>query len=264
MVNRKTIMRSNIVLALAAGIFSSASHAGADEMKNPFKGPYLGIDGGYATSSPTFESSPYTVNIAGEDIPLPGRSDDFDLSGFQGGAHIGYNFVTRHNFMLGIEGDVTFLGLKDTVESPVVQILSVPGAEPFDMSHRSELELEWQSTVRLRAGYVADRTLFYGTAGVAFMGLDWREQATSVNINGGGTVEVQNHHERDVVVGMAIGAGVEHAITRHLSIGADYLYENFGDSKSLPFGHGTAGQTGDLDDLDVHKISLRLTYRFGH
>ncbi len=263
MLPRTMSLTSGLILTLAICTALSSRTAVADEASELFKGPYLGLDGGYLTSSPTFESAPYTVDVLAETVPFPGRNDSFDLNGFQGGVHAGYNYVTQRNFLLGIEADLTYIGADDTSEMPVTQVIS-PGGEPFDISHRSKLELEWQSTIRLRTGYVADKTLFYGTAGIAFAGLDWKERTTLVDINGAGGTITRNHHDRDIAVGYAVGLGVEHAFTDRLTVGASYLYENFGDSISLPFGHSAPAQSGQLDDLDIHRLSLRLTYQFGN
>ncbi len=263
MLPQQTFLSSKLTLMCLSFAVLYGCSANAEEVSSPFKGPYLGLEGGYATSSPTFESDPYSIDIGGETVPIPGRNDELDLNGFQGGIHAGYNFINQSNFMIGVEADLTYLGLEDTTQIPVTRIDSVPGTEPFDVSYRSELELEWQSTVRLRTGYVANKTLFYGTAGIAFAGLDWEEQATIIDVNGAGGTIVRNHSDRDILIGYALGTGVQHAITPKLSIGASYLYENFGDSDSLPFGHTAPAQRGSIDDLDIHKISLRLTYKFG-
>ena len=121
---------------------------------------------GISWSGANFTSAPYIANLELENVPVSGRNDKFDLDGALIGLHSGYNIVTRGNVLFGIEGDWTHLGNKDTViGNELVQV----NGEDFLFDHRSTLELEWQGTIRGRLGYVSGNTLFFGTAGVAFL-----------------------------------------------------------------------------------------------
>src|SRR5580700_3233265 len=72
-------------------------------------------------------------------------------SGFAGGVQGGYNWQTGQ-FVLGGEADIQLSGASDTFA-------------PWKFSN------PWFGTLRGRAGYAISNFLFYGTAGVAFGGL---------------------------------------------------------------------------------------------
>lgn len=73
---------------------------------------------------------------------------------------LGYNYDAGGGFILGVEGD---LGLMDlTADDKVV----------YDGHIYKTHFGPWWGTLRGRAGYAFDRTLIYGTGGVAFMGVD--------------------------------------------------------------------------------------------
>ena len=52
-------------------------------------------------------------------------------------------------------------------------------------------------------------------------------------------------------------------MSQNVILGADYLYENFGSYGGVPFGHSDPAQQGRIDDLDVHKVRVRLSIKLG-
>lgn len=229
---------------------------------SPFAGTYFGAHVGYGTSDTRFRSDPYIFEIVGvdNDIPASGRNDKFNFDGAIGGVHGGLNSVTPGNVLFGIETDWTYLGLDDTV---VGGESFTHDADGYVLQHRSELELEWQSTIRGRLGFITGNTLFFATAGIAFLSLDWKETDTATT---GGTTVINNYSDSELLIGAAVGGGVEVAIQPNIIIGADYLYENFGSPDDVPFGHGDGSsvvQAGKLSTLDVHKVRARITFKFG-
>lgn len=243
----------------AALILSGANNATAQDAPSPFAGTYIGVHAGHAGADANFTGAPYIANLPLEDVPVSGRNDAFDLDGALFGVHGGHNIVRRGKILFGIEGDWSRLDNKDTVTGgETVQV----NGEDFVFDHVSTLDLNWQATLRARLGYVAGRTLFFGTIGVAFLDMDWSETATAFDDDANETY-VQNHRGGDTLTGLALGGGIEFAVRENVFIGADYIYENFGSSGGLPFGHSTPAQIGRIDDLDVHKIRLRLSIKLG-
>lgn len=243
----------------AALIISGAHTAAAQDTASPFAGTYIGVHVGHAGADANFTGAPYIANLPNEDVAVSGRNDNFDLDGGLIGVHGGYNAVRRGKFLFGFEGDWSHLDNKDTVTGGETVIIS---GEDFVFDHVSTLDLNWQATLRARLGYIAGRTLFFGTIGVALLDLDWSETATAFDDDAGETY-VQNHRGSDTLTGLALGGGIEFAVRENVFIGADYLYENFGSSGGLPFGHSTPPQIGKVDDLDVHKVRLRLSIKLG-
>lgn len=250
---------------------SAATPAEAQSAGNPFTGAYLGGHAGYAaTGSTTFTGDAYTITGLPSDpteiVPVPGRRDEFEMDGALGGAHTGYNFVTPGNFLFGVEGDWTWLGADDSVNFNSGRV-EIGGGDGVIFQHRSDIELEWQATIRGRLGFLAGNTLFFATGGVAFLETDWSETATVTDCGqvcaAGDPVFTRLHSDSETLIGGVVGGGFEMAISPTVIIGADYLYENFGERDSLPFGHTDPGQQGELDDLEIHKVRVRISFELG-
>ena len=77
--------------------------------------------------------------------------------GFLGGLYAGYNFDVGNNFILGVDGDITYNNLKDNYS-----------ATDGDIAGDLESKLRWSGAVRARAGVAFDRFMPYIAGGVAF------------------------------------------------------------------------------------------------
>lgn len=119
----------------------------------------------------------------------------------------GYNYDAGGGLILGIEGD---LGLMD---------VSADDKVVYDGHIYKSHFGPWWGTLRGRAGYTIDNTLFYGTAGFAFMGVD------EVSIGNTPGETATNTSSR---AGWVLGAGVEHAFTQTMSLKLEYLHMGFG------------------------------------
>lgn len=233
----------------------SAATPAAAQGASPFLGPYIGAHTGYFTGDATFSSAPYAIVTPRTGTALA-RNDSFDFDGLLAGIHAGINVPMGTNFIAGLEGDLMNLGDDDSVSFNS----GVIGADGLSFQYRSELEFDWQGTIRGRIGFVAGNLLFFGTAGVAFLNADWSESASkSLSF---GTPITFSHSKSDTLVGGVVGAGIEVAVTPTIIVGSDYLYENFESFNSVP--HGVeAGQTGKIGDIDVHKVRVRVSIKFG-
>jgi outer membrane immunogenic protein len=157
------------------------------------------------------------------DIEYAGWRWDDDLdNGALFGGHIGYNLQTSGNLVLGIEAD-----------------LSGSSADAMD----------YLGSVRGRLGLAVDNTLFYTTAGVAYLGWDDDD-------NFGWNAD-------DSSVGWVAGLGVEHKLSNNLSVGLEGLYYSFSEDADVYNGVGRL-VASDVDvDRDIFAIRGRLTYHFG-
>jgi len=133
-------------------------------------------------------------------------------TGFVGGLQAGYNWQFSPNWVFGLEADITGTDMND----------SIAGVH----SH-----IDYLGTVRARLGYAVDRTLFYGTGGVAF------------NRNA-----VAGVHDSDT--GYTLGLGIEWAFGPNWSAKVEYAYYNFDNNVTL-------GGT------DISTVKFGLNYRFG-
>ena len=140
-------------------------------------------------------------------------ADSFDVSGFIGGAHAGYN-VQFGTFVLGIEGDVDFSGADGDNDFRAEGDVTTVGSLSLDVS--------WQASLRARAGVAMDRFLIYGTGGVAFADADLEFQGTQDG-------DAFDFSDSQSFVGWTIGLGAEYAFTDNLLGRLEVRYTDFGD-----------------------------------
>jgi outer membrane immunogenic protein len=177
------------------------------------------------------------------------------------GAHGGINFLLGTNIIGGFEGGLSNLDEQDSVFASGT-ILSLVTNDGFSFTRRSVLDFDWQGTIRGRLGFVNGSTLFFATGGVAFLNLDWSETTFLQRSSGFGPSSALSHSDSETLVGGAVGGGFETAITPTIFFGADYLYENFGSWNSVPHGFINV-QSGKIDDIDIHKVRVRITVKLG-
>lgn len=135
-----------------------------------------------------------------------------DPEGALGALTLGYNYQLPSGLTVGIEGD---LGLMD---------LSASDKVVYDGHVMKSAYGPWWGTIRGRLGVAAGRTLFYGTGGAAFMDID------EVSI---GNTPGETALNEDFRSGWVIGAGIEHALGRHMTVKLEYLHMDFGKLEGL-------------------------------
>jgi outer membrane immunogenic protein len=177
--------------------------ASADEPAEPLRPPiwqglYFGLSAGYGW---------------GNSEHFYDRNDNHgtaqqNLDGWLGGITVGYNYLLSPNLLIGVEGDLGFMDLG--ADDKVI----------FD-GHvwKSQFGGLW-GTVRARAGFLwGDRTLIYGTGGVAFM---------QVDEVGYGDADGQTAWNTDFRTGWVVGGGIEYAISPKMTTKIEYLHMDFG------------------------------------
>lgn len=140
-----------------------------------------------------------------------GDGDTVRMSGGALGLHVGYN-AQFGSWVWGLEADGTWSGAEG----------SRIWAGPVTVDAYSD----WHSSLRLRAGYAVGGTLFYVTGGLAFANLDVGAANSLVGVR-----------SSDVLVGYAVGGGIEMKLTSTLSGRIEALHYGFGD-QSLEFPGG--------------------------
>ncbi len=228
------------LLALATVMTSiAAASAGAADLAPPpppapeirpsvtdWTGPYIGGVLGGICMDGTYDRS-----------TSGGASSDPDLRGcgLQGGVMAGFNYQFN-NIVVGLEGDFV-----------------AGGKTGKNISMQDALYVNWMSTLRPRAGFVAnDNTLLYVTGGVAWLKAKWKD-------TGVGESKTNLH------TGYVVGGGIEHAVTTNIHVRAEYLYANFNE-KDYTFNCATCGAGGgagtvtgstDLGDVHTFRIGVR-------
>ncbi|HEX5279322.1 MAG TPA: outer membrane beta-barrel protein [Micropepsaceae bacterium] len=158
--------------------------------------------------------------------------------GIIGGLEAGYNWQVSQ-IVLGIEGDVSVSSLKQSANGTSL------GATTPTFSSR----LNTLSTIRGRLGWAFDRTLLYGTGGVAFANLKDQliDPAFPFTDRTGSSV-----------TGWTAGLGVEYAFTDHWTAKAEYLHVGFSQRAATT---NVAGYIFDYRDrLDIGRVGIN--YKF--
>ena len=159
-------------------------------------------------------------------VPAPYANN---RTGFIGGAQIGYNYQMGQ-FVMGAEAD--FMG--STARQTSSANLLVPNflqRGTATETSSSNIQQSWLGTVRLRAGYAADRVLLYVTGGLAYGNVDYT--LTTREVQGNGDTLYFAGQRSQTKAGYTFGAGVEYAITNNWIIRGEYLYYNLGSVSAL-------------------------------
>ena len=134
-----------------------------------------------------------------------------DVDGFLGGVQLGYNWQLSRNWVFGVEADIS----------------------GTDINNAVPVHIDYLGTLRARVGYTWDRTMLYGTGGLA-----WNRSS------------VAGLHDTDT--GYALGLGIEWAFAPNWSTKVEYMYYAFDNTSVIP------------TDLDISTVKVGLNYRFGY
>ena len=229
--------------ALAADIAVKAPPAQPASVYN-WTGFYIGANAGYGWSDPTVSYTPNDINAflstcgnqRGDGTCIPPAS--FNIAGAVAGGQIGYNWQLNSNWLVGLETDLDWSGIKGQ-SGPSNFILNSVGPSSFVANER----IDWFGTLRARVGFLPiSPLLVYGTGGVAYGGVKanaFMPNPVSVggggNTNGGfsytcsaGQINCFTGSSTQTLVGWTLGAGGEYMINNNLTLKVEYLYVNLG------------------------------------
>lgn len=246
-------------IAFAATLFSSVAFAAdvvVPEIIPVFSwtGAYVGLNVGFGGGKAKLSSD---RDYFGEG-PHTHYADtyDFHTSGFLGGVQAGYNYQIDQ-WVLGVEADFQGSGIKGEHSAWYVQ--TRPDDDPpysHEDGYRLGTKLDWYGTVRARAGVLAtDRFLVYATGGFAY----GRTKSFADFYESGYPDE--HYSVSKTKGGWTIGAGVEYAITDHLTWKTEYAYTDLGKTRfDDPFGYGDDAHIERK--FNFHSIKVGLNYKF--
>jgi outer membrane immunogenic protein len=225
---------------------------------NTWSGFYVGANGGYGWNADVRGGS--HVSSAADDGGTLGASPvtGFDQSGGFAGVQIGRNWQLNR-MVLGVEADIQWADIKGSRASHV----AADGTDVTgDASAKSELD--WFGTVRGRVGYTFDRALVYATAGLAYGGV---KETLSLKEGGtDGSTGVASASRSSTEVGVALGAGLEYALTPAWSLKGEYQYLDFRAFNlgvAVPAdGQGNSSSASMTGDHTYHTVRVGLNYHF--
>jgi outer membrane immunogenic protein len=244
------------LLSAALLVAATSVSANAADMSMPYKaapvaqsvynwtGFYLGgtAGGGLANSDHT---SP--------DFSLPDAK--FNEAFGTVGLTAGYNWQFGHT-VLGIEGDYNWASV-DKTKNLVL-------GDAFDGEFAStRFRMSEFATVRARAGLAFDRTLIYATAGAAFAHI--RNTTTAIDEEAGTSTASEDKWK----AGLAVGAGVEFALSQNWTLKGEYMLMQFQNSDA-EFLNATTGPTCGIANCrmnyseSVQVARIGVNYKFGN
>ena len=157
------------------------------------------------------------------------------------GGHLGYRHQYSNNFVVGLEGDASWIaGNRARASFPV------GGADALN-------RLRWDAGLRASLGYSFGRLLPYATGGVAFTAEDGCTSAP-------GGACVANSGYSNTRTGWTIGAGLAYALTDNWIANAEYRYADFGSKTYVTPGIG-GGIT--VSRIRSNTVLVGLSYKFG-
>lgn len=220
----RTAHKSAFASCATALVLIVAGAANAADFSEPYRAPppvpffswtgfYVGADLGYTWGRD------HTTEYVTASGAFTGFQWDYKANSFVGGLFAGGNYQIG-SFVLGAEADIEALRLKGGFFDP-------PGS--------GDTRLDWQGSFRGRAGYAVDKTLFYGTGGLAFADIShtYSNLITGISETTAG-----------IRTGWTAGGGVEFALTPQILARAEYRYTDFGTYRydSLTAFPGLTGQ----------------------
>jgi outer membrane immunogenic protein len=210
---------------LSTGAFAADIVSPAPEVVPVFSwtGAYVGLNVGYGGGKFKHE------------IIDPVLSFDASSNGFVGGVQVGYNYQIDQ-WVVGAEADF--------------QGASIKGETDVNIGTKLGTKLDWYGTVRARAGVLAtDRLLVYATGGLAYGHTKTFFETPVAGIS-----------ESKTKAGWTVGAGVEYAVTDHVSLKTEYAYTDLGKARVFD----SAGMFGPGLDRKVnfHTVKFGINYKF--
>jgi outer membrane immunogenic protein len=244
---------------ISAGVSSAALAADTDMQRkadmavkaqpapiSSWTGLYGGINAGAAFGNTTGTLSTFTTapgSNFGPAIAAGGTPRNLGAKhdGGFGGAQIGYNWQSD-SFVVGVETDIQGAAIGNT---STTTFAGGAGIVPSVSTGRDHIN--WFGTLRGRAGVTVDQVLFFGTAGLAYGGV----QSSATNIFTPAAAGVFTGTTNSTQVGWAAGAGVEWGFAPGWSVKGEYLHVDLGGS--------------NVTVVDrVTFPSASVTYRFNH
>jgi outer membrane immunogenic protein len=235
----KSLLLSAAVLFAMSSIPLQAADISMEPEAHDWSGFYIGAHAGYGGTD-------VNGKFDTDDIVSPDQSflDDgegpFDMNvdGLFGGVQAGINWQSG-SFVIGLEGDVSFVDWSNQIESDV------------DTDEVVSSETDFVATLRGRAGFALDNLLLFGTAGLAFTDSTFTadDNATTPGVDVG-SVDFND-------IGLALGGGAEYALDERWSVKAEGLYILFNDKKD------TDDLTSDSDPGDFAELDAAWMARIG-
>ena len=213
-------------------------------------GCYIGADVGGAASRQTASVTSVNVNQAPVSADLTGSSA-------VGGPYLGCNYQLLPMWVVGIEGDFSWVSLSGSASAPNLFANGTPvGSGGVSWSNKTD----WLASLRGRLGYtVAPNVLIYGTGGAAWT----RTSYAALDAFSGGCPNCLSTAFDDTRTGWVAGAGIDWAPWNNNWIfRVEYLHYQFNGVSSTAAFNPLQSATFGWGDLKIDSVRAGLSYKF--
>jgi outer membrane immunogenic protein len=272
-------MRSKVVSLLAVGFslgFAQAASA-ADMPVKAYKAPvaapaafswtgcYIGAHAGYGWGRNRNDfndaiASGSSEGVLDEVFPAEFASFDHNTRGGVFGGQGGCNYQFQQNWVVGVEGEFAWSGIKGSATNPedVDALVGPIGYSSFESRNR------WNGDLALRLGYAWDRHLLYGKVGAAWGSFRYTETHDDFPSDNSCpayptpcSVDITNTR-----VGLLLGVGWEYAFTNNWTGKVEYDYIDYG-SANIAYPSSTAAiQSFSVHDtVSIVKVGVNYLFR---
>ncbi len=228
--------RNHFLATVAVIAVSGPAYAAPPAPVSTWQGGYIGalIGGGQDNARCNFLSTnnttPTTLPCSNGGVATIGQPgfQNSTATGLVAGGQAGYDLQSR-SFVYGVVADWTWTGMKSNTVLTTAPV-SVPSLNT---------KVNWLASFRGRVGWAFDdiQTLFYATGGLA-LGHTQDSASWVSNSVGSGSV-AWNASSSAVRTGWVAGGGIEHKLTKNLSILAECLYYDLGSKTASGLDHNT-------------------------
>jgi outer membrane immunogenic protein len=243
-------MMKKLLLVALMGAFALPAAALAADLRMPYKAPpppipafswtglYIGANGGCGASRQTINN--FNTADGGADFFGDFTSDG---GGCFGGGQVGYNYQFA-NWVIGVEADGSWGSIKGQ------GVLLEDGGTEASPFHTNVTSL---GTVRGRIGYAFN---FGSTPILPYFTAGWGWARNQVSVFTPFTSDTQTPG------GLAIGGGVEFALSQNWSFKAEYMYFDLGSKNyNVTFDGDPGVAPGANLDLKIQTVKAGLNYK---
>lgn len=202
-----------------------------------FTGPYIGAVAGY---------NYVPIDYKSYSIEYPATTErTYHLNGPVGGIELGYGYVIKNNYYVGID----FIGLLNNVNSTET-FAAATSSQKLELTQKNHYGSD------LHLGYILqDNILLYGLAGYSQGYFDAKER------NVIGSTFDRTCEKTATLSGLDLGVGAKFSVFSHISIDAKYTYTNYNSFSQRVAVSATSNQN-DQYLPKSHLFTLGLFYIF--
>lgn len=235
---KKLLVATGALLALAGSAGAADLGAPRTPIASAIVSPAFSWTGFYVGGHIGYLGSSLTAR----DPAVPLSNGSPNPNGVKLGGHIGYRHQFANNFVLGIEGDLSWLGASYR-----------NGATAGAPNQFWRARATYDASVRATAGLAVDKALLYVTGGLAMA------EFQGCGIIGAGTPCLAGTNFSGMRTGWTVGTGLAYAITPNVSVRGEYLYADYGTKTYVM--PGNPGGTGQVR-ANTHTVRIGLSYQF--